>query len=374
MKQWEQDIKSEIEYTGRWLHCSVYTGIGGYALLYLEASRLLNNNDYLEQAFFMAEKCCMHLDGQVLTFLIGDGGPLAIAAVCAHLLKQPEKEHHFIHRLERFYHSYEDLLDPKSQLPDELLYGRAGCLYALLFIKQVIKRRVDEHLIAGIAKAIVESGKKLAKSLQSQGRKTPPLMFEWHKKKYLGAAHGLAGILYLLLKVKEHLGVHLVENEIRQTIDYLLDLSFPSGNYPSSLENDEDRLVQWCHGSPGFIHCLVEASKVYDSERYLAAAKRCAEVSWERGVLTKGFSICHGIAGNAMGILHLYQHTKDPLYLHRAYKMAEIITDAAPHEFRTPDRPLSMFEGTAGVILFLLSLSQPDKALFPGYQLMDELC
>lgn len=76
----------------------MYTGISGYALLYFEASRLLNKPDYLEQAFFLVEKCCMHLDGQVLTFLIGDGGPLAIAAVCAHQLKQPEKEHHFTHR------------------------------------------------------------------------------------------------------------------------------------------------------------------------------------------------------------------------------------------------------------------------------------
>jgi hypothetical protein len=49
----------------------------------------------------MAEKCTMHLhkpNAKDLTFLTGAGGPLALAAVCAHLLKQPEKEHHFIHR------------------------------------------------------------------------------------------------------------------------------------------------------------------------------------------------------------------------------------------------------------------------------------
>lgn len=114
---------------------------------------------------------------------------------------------------------------------------------------------------------------------------------------------------------------------------------------------------------------MISYHKVFDCERYLTAAKHCAEVTWERGVLTKGFSLCHGIAGNAFAILHLYQHTKDPLYLHRAYKFAEIITDAAPHEFRTPDRPLSLYEGTAGVILFLLSLLQPEKACFAGYQL-----
>ncbi len=94
----EKDIKAEIEYTGKWKNYSIYTGIAGYALLYFEASKLLGNRDYLDQSFFLVEKCCMHLDGDVLTFLIGDGGPLALGVVCSHLLKQPEKQHHFIHR------------------------------------------------------------------------------------------------------------------------------------------------------------------------------------------------------------------------------------------------------------------------------------
>ena len=97
-------------------------------------------------------------------------------------------------------------------------------------------------------------------------------------------------------------------------------------------------------------------------------AKQSAEVCWERGILTKGFSLCHGIAGNALAILHLYQCTKDPLYLYRACKFADIIIDGKPHEFRTPDRPLSLYEGTAGVIYFLFDLLQPEKSHFPGYQ------
>lgn len=29
-----------------------------------------------------------------------------------------------------------------------------------------------------------------------------PLMYAWHETEYIGAAHGLAGILYLLLQVR----------------------------------------------------------------------------------------------------------------------------------------------------------------------------
>ena len=98
LDQWQKNIAEQINYTGLWNDHSIYTGISGYALLYLELGILQDNRDYTEQAFFLAEKCCMHLHDQQLSFLIGNGGPLAVAAAAAHALKQPEKEEHFIHR------------------------------------------------------------------------------------------------------------------------------------------------------------------------------------------------------------------------------------------------------------------------------------
>ena len=100
MKKWEQSISEEIDCTGVMRDHSVYNGFSGYALLYLELGLLLNNERYIEQAFFLAEKCIFHLKEKHLTFLTGDTGPLSIIAISAHLLKQPEKEQHYIHRLE----------------------------------------------------------------------------------------------------------------------------------------------------------------------------------------------------------------------------------------------------------------------------------
>jgi hypothetical protein len=45
--------------------------------------------------------------------------------------------------------------------------------------------------------AVLTSGQKLA---QWEGRNVP-LMYMWHGKYYLGAAHGISGILYMLLQV-----------------------------------------------------------------------------------------------------------------------------------------------------------------------------
>ena len=69
-------------------------------------------------------------------------------------------------------------------------------------------------------------------------------------------------VFFLLSQAKNHLDQDTLDNYIKPSLDYLLQIRFPGGNFPSSLENDRDRLVQWCHGAPGFIHCLVEASKV----------------------------------------------------------------------------------------------------------------
>lgn len=33
-----------------------------------------------------------------------------------------------------------------------------------------------------------------------------PLLYEWHKKQYIGAAHGLAGIFYMLMQVRGRMG------------------------------------------------------------------------------------------------------------------------------------------------------------------------
>jgi hypothetical protein len=38
--------------------------------------------------------------------------------------------------------------------------------------------------------------------MASKSRDGPPLMYMWHEKKYLGAAHGISGILYTLLMVR----------------------------------------------------------------------------------------------------------------------------------------------------------------------------
>lgn len=96
-------------------------------------------------------------------------------------------------------------------------------------------------------------GKRLSK------RGSCPLMYEWHGTKYWGAAHGLAGIMHVLMDMDLKPDD---KEDIKGTLRYMIQNRFPSGNYPSSEGSSNDRLVHWCHGAPGVSLTLTKAAQV----------------------------------------------------------------------------------------------------------------
>lgn len=60
---------------------------------------------------------------------------------------------------------------------------------------------------------------------------------------------------------------------------------------------------------------------MFKEEKYLKEATDCAEVIWQRGLLRKGYGICHGTAGNGYAFLTLYKLTQEKKYLYRACKV-----------------------------------------------------
>ncbi|KAM6953279.1 lanC-like protein 2 [Aplochiton taeniatus] len=344
---------------------STYTGWTGIALLYLQLHRVTGEASHLQRALDYVKRTLRNLAGRRVTFLCGDAGPLAVGAVVHHRLKNSADSQECVSKLLQLQRA---VLSPEGEMPDELLYGRAGYLYALLYVnKEMGANTVDEDTIAKVVMAIVESGKNLS----GEQKKTErcPLLYEWHGKQYVGAAHGLAGIYCLLLQPGAKVHPDVLAEVVRPSIDYVRHKKFRSGNYPSSLSNETDRLVHWCHGAPGVVHMLIMAHKVFKEEKYLRDAQECGEVVWQRGLLRKGYGICHGTAGNAYTFLALYQLSQEKKYLYRACKFAEWCMDYGTHGCRIPDRPYSLFEGMAGAIHFLSELSQPDTSCFPAFEL-----
>ncbi|KAF3817083.1 hypothetical protein GH733_013825 [Mirounga leonina] len=266
--------------------------------------RVTGDQTHLLRSLDYVKRTLRNLNGRRVTFLCGDAGPLAVGAVVYHKLRSDCESQECITKLLQLQRT---IVCRDSELPDELLYGRAGYLYALLYLNTEIgPDTVCESAIKEVVSAIIESGKTLSREERKAER--CPLLYQWHRKQYVGAAHGMAGIYYMLMQV-------------------------------------------------------------FKEEKYLKDAMECSDVIWQRGLLRKGYGICHGTAGNGYSFLSLYHLTQDKKYLYRACKFAEWCLEYGAHGCRIPDRPYSLFEGMAGAIHFLSDILAPETSQFPAFEL-----
>ena len=167
---------------------TVYTGRAGLALLYLKMGEL-------DLAGEVARESLETVSSSRPTFLTGFPGPLAILAAV-------EGRRGRTVDLAPLLALAPQVCSPASSLPDELLYGRAGYLFTLLFLrKEVGVEQVGSEVVRRVVEAILASGRALAGDLCSRA----PLMWAWHDKVYFGAAHGIAGIITVLLQASDHI-------------------------------------------------------------------------------------------------------------------------------------------------------------------------
>ncbi|GHJ87962.1 hypothetical protein NliqN6_4364 [Naganishia liquefaciens] len=186
---------------------------------------------------------------------------------------------------------------------NEWLYGRAGTLYLLRMIRRVAGQSgqyatlvpdIDECIHAVIEEIL-----------------SVPRPWMWHGKPYLGAVHGSAGIVSQVVQSMQAIDLQdqRLLDSMQADVERILDLQMPSGNWPSSIPTSnahphQDRLVQFCHGSPGIVACLKQIQSAYPSlSNRISTAISCAEADiLSRGWLTKEPCLCHGASGNALAL------------------------------------------------------------------------
>lgn len=192
-----------------------------------------------------------------------------------------------------------------------------------------------------------------------------PRPWKWHGKAYLGAVHGMTGILTQILLSRPGMASEL-EPDVGALLSYQYDdddydrdstggglgsrSGGSGGNWPSSIPPGKDRLVQFCHGAPGIVTSLVSLRRIYAAyaaaaasrsrhrhhqhsngdnngqvntnkallrriDRAIARGRRCII---SRGLLTKEPCLCHGISGNGLALAasvdaheHEHDHDKD---------------------------------------------------------------
>ncbi|CAL1352838.1 unnamed protein product [Linum trigynum] len=336
---------------------TLYTGVLGTAYLLFKAYQATNNSNDLKLCSQIIEACdSASADSSRVTFICGRAGVCALGAVTA---KHAGDERLLNHYLTQFKQ-----IRLPTDLPYELLYGRAGYLWACSFINRHIGgETISASRMRAVVDEIIMGGRRMA-------QKRCPLMYEWHGKKYWGAAHGVAGIMHVLMDMQ------LKQDEIedvKSTLRYMIMNRFPSGNYPSSQGSNSDRLVHWCHGAPGVALTFVKAAEVFGDQEFVQAAIDAGEVVWSRGLL-KRVGICHGISGNTYVFLSLYRLTGDQKYLHRAKAFLCFLYDRGQRlisegKMHGGDRPYSLFEGIGGMAHLFLDAVDPSQAKFPAYEL-----
>ncbi|XP_021901138.1 lanC-like protein GCL2 [Carica papaya] len=338
---------------------TLYAGTLGISFLLFKAYRVTKNENDLSLCLEIVKACdSASLPSRDVTFLCGRAGVCALGAVVA--------KHAGDQQLLDYYLTQFKKIKLSRGLPDELLYGRAGFLWACLFLnKHIGEGTIPSTTTRQVVDDIISNGRALGKKGKC------PLMFEWYGEKYLGAAHGLAGIMHVLmdmdLKPDE-------AQDVKGTLKYMIKNRFPGGNYPVSEEDRKrDALVHWCHGAPGIVLTLAKAAKVFGDKEFLEAVTESAEVVWNRGLL-KRVGICHGISGNTYVFLTLYRLTDNTEYLYRAKAFACFLLDQAHKliskgEMHGGDRPYSLFEGMGGLAYLFLDMIEPSEARFPAYEL-----
>lgn len=190
---------------------------------------------------------------------------------------------------------YEPIIDnPGDNGSNEWLYGRAGYLFFL--------RMCRAHFSTTNPPTAMLLSQTIEKTIKCITE--VPLPWTWHGKAYLGAAHGVVGIISQAV-----LSDPKCVPFFAQILLELLDTQYSTGNFPSSLPSDRDELVQFCHGGPGFILSLRPILQYFDGPEHKqvyaqiqSAILKAQEDTWKRGLLTKDPCLCHGIASNALAL------------------------------------------------------------------------
>eukprot|EP00698_Gefionella_okellyi_P011835 TRINITY_DN3146_c0_g1_i1.p1 TRINITY_DN3146_c0_g1~~TRINITY_DN3146_c0_g1_i1.p1 ORF type:complete len:482 (-),score=106.65 TRINITY_DN3146_c0_g1_i1:48-1403(-) len=348
---------------------SVYDGHSGHALLFLRLAKLAHNAElrhmHLNQAQRYIEKALEYVpiaDPNACSFQAGAVGTHALAAVIAHQLGDEQQSQQFVDLVKQRFVSYK-----QNSCPDSLIGGLAGLIYTGIWLNNALPSHpIANASLLEVAQVLINHGAALGDNKY--------LAYTLNNVKFIGAAEGAAGVLHVLMEVPGLMDDARAKGLIKATLDSFISQQLPDGNFPVPGDwnpANTDNLVQWCEGAPGFIDVLLRGFEIFGVQAYRTAADRATDVVWERGLLTKGMLLCHGVSGNAYCLLQHYKRTGDPKSLYRAIKFAEWTLDVAHVEaMRVPDEPFSMYAGNWAGATFIYSdlINGAHEASMPAYE------
>ena len=234
----------------------------------------------------------------------------------------------------------------------ELMYGSPGTMLASLFLHE---RTGNERWADLFRLTAAQLWSQLEWSRQHQCAYWSQ-NFGGRRFTYFGAVHGFVATALPLIR-----GRHLLDAKawnawercIVNTVQRTAERRGAHANWRLHFDNTSDatkRLVQFCHGAPGFVVCLAGLPGTALDDLLVAAG----ELIWAAGPLAKGPNLCHGTGGNGYALLKLYQRTGDSMWLERARSFAmHGIAQSREGATRYGQSRYSLWTGDPGFAVYL---------------------
>jgi lantibiotic modifying enzyme len=253
----------------------------------------------------------------------------------------------------------------------ELMWGSPGTLLAASFLHQ----RTDEPRWADLYRATAAQLRGELQWSDEHGCHHWVQDLYGRRASYLDAVHGFVATAHGLIR-----GRHLLaaaewaswQQVIAQTIARTATRVNGMASWRTELfERDfaaGKKLMQFCHGAPGFVICLADFPAGTELDALLVEA---GEATWAAGPLAKGSNLCHGTAGNGYALLKLFERTGDARWLHRARAFAmHAIVQAEDDARQHGQLRYSLWTGDLGLAIYLWDCLRA-KAAFPTLDVFD---
>lgn len=350
---------------------TIYTGLGGigYFLLQISQSNLFSEEKSLISLHYCKKILSICEDElssnySCISFYTGCCGIFALQALLFYQLKEFTKISQIVKNLCDISNHF----IANEMFDKEILYGYSGYISCLLFIYKYIP---SQHYNLSNVKNVIEK----VFDIICDRANFENILFQ--NLSYLGAAHGSAGILFILLHVPYLCNNLKYKSKILNGLHFLASKIDDKGYFESDHPHP---LTHWCHGSPGAFFTFLKAFHVFKDNSFLHFAKMTAEYTWQFGLLRKGFNLCHGIIGNSIVFFALYSSTYDEEYLYKGFQFLDSFwdkritsivnsyNDRERFKIGSPDHPISLMEGKLGLGCIGISIQDnPINIAFPGY-------
>ena len=296
-------------------HHNLYIGAGGvfWALRYLEARGAApvrrDYSSYVEPLLASNRALMQQADNPAFgSYLVGDTG----IRLLEHWLRPSAAVEAELARL------IEATIDHPAR---ELMWGSPGALLAASFLHGRARDARWAELYRATARRLwshLQHSSEYGCSYWTQdlyGRRFT----------FLDAVHGFVATAAALIHGRALLAAdewqewqRTIATTVRQTAEWDGD----KVNWPAQLgdvaSKERLRLMQFCHGSPGFVICLADSP-----DRSLDDLLRAGgEATWAAAPLKKGSNLCHGTGGNGYAFLKLFRRFGDAAWLERARRFA----------------------------------------------------